>query len=271
MIRERHLTAVPARSTSKKWWLLAMVMIVAALSLFFFKKISIEHGEARAPSSDALTAESHPGMTSEQRPRDRTNGSRPTAPLQPAGDSENAQAEPEQPDLRTLPIREVALKYREGRFNAFFNEKKFFDELSGGGAERVTDLKAELQRTDDLATLPSDVSFMEDKPPVILERMAMIDMLKQLAKTDPAARDAIVSLVAMPVNSSLQAHVIKAVMGDKYDLLFGLAGIDANLAVETFSKLESAAVKSFLRPAVLTGLSEGGLPPDEVSRLTGNL
>ncbi|MET0403471.1 MAG: hypothetical protein ABW123_13750 [Cystobacter sp.] len=178
---------------------------------------------------------------------------------------------PELPAARREAIRAVARTYREGRFNAFFRESTVLEELRQGGRENIVALQEELADVSALAALPAETRIVENRPEAVLDRMAMIDLLHTLAPEDASAREAMVALALTPVDPTLPDMAKKNLVGEKYDLLFRLAQLDRQRAVNTFARLESDALKRLLRNALLTGLYESGATADEVERLTQRL
>lgn len=169
-------------------------------------------------------------------------------------------------------VRQAARQYRAGRFNAFFRKEAFIEELSREGTgPKIAALKQELADPTALQQLPANTQFLEAKPEPVLERMAMIDMLFELAPSDPTARDAMTSLALSPIDRGLPDSVKKGLVGEKYDLLFRLAQVDRRLAVDTYTKLESQKLKNLLLEALVAGLSESGATPDEVRRIVASL
>ncbi|MCK8499042.1 hypothetical protein [Myxococcus fulvus] len=172
---------------------------------------------------------------------------------------------------RREAARQSARQYRAGRFNAFFRKEVFVEELARDGASRIDGLRGELADPTALQQLPADARFMENKPEPVLERMAMIDLLFELAPNEPAARDAMTSLALSPIDSGLSDSVKKGLVGEKYDLLFRLAQVDRQLAVDTYTRLDNPRLKSLLREALMAGLAESGASPAEVQRMTAHL
>ncbi|NVJ20706.1 MULTISPECIES: hypothetical protein [Myxococcus] len=167
--------------------------------------------------------------------------------------------------------RQSAREYRAGRFNAFFRKEVFVEELTREGGARIVALRNELADPTALQQLPPGAQFLETKPEPVLERMAMIDLLFELAPQEPTAREAMTSLALTPIDSTLPDSVKKGLVGEKYDLLFRLAQVDRQLAVDTYSKLENPRLKDLLREALFAGLAESGANPDEVRRMTAHL
>ncbi|WP_338871451.1 hypothetical protein [Myxococcus stipitatus] len=213
---------------------------------------------ARAPAMAAIVPAPHP----------RPAPSAP-APSEPAV-SEDDEEDPVVMERREA-ARESARQYRAGRFNAFFRKAAFIEEFTRQGLARIHGLRDELADVSALRQLPEDARFLEDKPEPVLERMAMIDLLFELAPSERAAREAMTSLALSPIDSGLPDSVKKGLVGEKYDLLFRLAQVDRQLAVDTFAKLENPKLKNLLREALIAGLAESGASPDEVQRMTAHL
>lgn len=196
---------------------------------------------------------------------------RPETPVAaPAGTAparDEARAEREQREA----ARQAAREYRAGRFNAFFRKEVFVEELTREGGARIVAMRDELADPTALQQLPPGAQFLETKPEPVLERMAMIDLLFELAPQEPAAREAMTSLALTPIDSALSDSVKKGLVGEKYDLLFRLAQVDRQLAVDTYSKLENPRLKNLLREALFAGLAESGASPAEVQRMTAHL
>jgi hypothetical protein len=168
-------------------------------------------------------------------------------------------------------VRQAAHQYRVGRFDAFFREDTLLQEFAEAGPARLSALKAELADPAALAALPEGTQFLESKPDAVLERMSMIDILNSAAAKDTGARDAMVELALAPIDTSLSDTAKKALVGEKYDILFRLAQLDRQLAVDTYARLDNPKLMSLLREALIAGLAEAGATQDEVKRLTQHL
>ncbi|QSQ11381.1 hypothetical protein [Myxococcus landrumensis] len=222
------------------------------------------------PTSPQTPAPPEPPIAPSPTPRVAAPPPRPipSAPVPPAeAPQPEDTATPEQREA----AREAAREYRAGRFNAFFRKAAFMEEFARQGLTRIRGLRDELADPSALRQLPPDARFLENKPEPVLERMAMIDLLFELAPSEPSARDAMTSLALSPIDRGLPDSVKKGLVGEKYDLLFRLAQVDRQLAVDTFAKLESPKLKNLLREALIAGLAESGASPDEVQRMTAHL
>ncbi|MCY1019998.1 hypothetical protein [Pyxidicoccus sp. MSG2] len=229
-------------------------------------------GSGQAPGAAVLTPGARGASTPAARPGAQpatATGQAAQAPA-PAGPAaqDPAQAAQEQREA----ARQTARQFRAGRFNAFFRKEVFLEELAKEGTgPKIAALKDELADLSALQQLPAGTQFMETKPEPVLERMAMIDLLFELAPTDPAARDAMTSLALSPIDRELSDSVKKGLVGEKYDLLFRLAQVDRRLAVDTYTKLESQKLKNLLLEALVAGLAESGASPDEVRQIVAHL
>ncbi|ABF86962.1 hypothetical protein MXAN_5441 [Myxococcus xanthus DK 1622] len=174
-------------------------------------------------------------------------------------------------ETRRDAIQKAARSYREGRFNVFFREEAFIQELANHGVENVAALQDALADTRSLSALPDDTRFTEQRPETVLDRMAMIDLLHTLAPEDDSARAAMLALATSPIDPSLSDVAKKGLVGEKYDLFFKLAQIDRQAAVDAFGRLDNPKLRSLLREALLAGLHESGASYEEVQRLTRHL
>jgi hypothetical protein len=230
-------------------------------------------GTGQTPGAAALTPGARGASTPAARP-----GAQPATATGQAAQAPQVPAEPSLQDpaqaaqAQREAARQAARQYRAGRFNAFFRKDVFIEELSREGTgPKIAALKDELTDLSALQQLPAGTQFMETKPEPVLERMAMIDLLFELAPRDAAARDAMTSLALAPIDRELSDSVKKGLVGEKYDLLFRLAQVDRRLAVDTYTKLESQRLKNLLLEALVAGLAESGATPDEVRQIVAHL
>lgn len=247
---------------------LAMLALGVAGLAVFATRTAPEGPAPSQPAASPATAARAPAMAAiAPAPHSRPALSAP-APSEPAVSEDDE--DPVVMEQREA-ARESAREYRAGRFNAFFRKAAFLQELTRQGLARIHGLRDELADVSALRRLPEDARFLEDKPEPVLERMAMIDLLFELAPSERAAREAMTSLALSPIDSGLPDSVKKGLVGEKYDLLFRLAQVDRQLAVDTFAKLENPKLKNLLREALIAGLAESGASPDEVQRMTAHL
>ncbi|EYF03849.1 Hypothetical protein CAP_5113 [Chondromyces apiculatus DSM 436] len=187
---------------------------------------------------------------------------------------EEAQAGARQGDPRRAAIstvREAARQYRVGRQNIFFDEAAFLAAMPEVDARYLSTLQEELERASELAALPASTRFMGDRPEVVLERMAMIDLLAGLAEHEQGATDALVALLVAPIDGALPEVAKKALVGERYDMLVALVQVDREAAMEAFSRIEHRELRRLLRPALLKGLYEEGLSVEAADEMTAHL
>lgn len=163
--------------------------------------------------------------------------------------------------------REAASTFRQGQNNAFFDEASYARSFAANGGQGVENLRNELRNTAALEALPEDVDFFKDAPEAVLDRMAMIDMLGTIAKDDDKALDALVEIATSPLDASLPPHVIRALVGEKYDAFAELARHDWKAASSAFSVLDNDKLKEAMRPALVGGLVDSGTPNEEAVRM----
>ncbi len=172
---------------------------------------------------------------------------------------------------RQLAIRQVVKLYRDAKFNVFADTGEAIRVLVSSGSGGISDLVSLLENTEELRELPSDIVFMEAKPDIVIERMAAIDMLKEMAATDPAAREALVKQILEPMDRDWPSQVTKSVAGDKYDMLLGLARLDADMAVQVYRTVKSNVLQEYLRPALIAGLYEADISLEKRTKMLENL
>lgn len=215
--------------------------------------------------------ESSPGTAIALQRAQSAGPERSTAVSYTEGHPPAASTAEQEPLLReAAAIRAAVLRYSEGRFNAFIDEESVLPELTRTSKRWAVMLSDWLGDTSELEALPADIQFQRNRPKAILERMSMIDLLTQAARTDPQARQALVAAVEAPISPELPVHVKRALVGERYDILFRLAQFDTKSAVSLFSSFPAAA-QDVLRPALLSGLAEGGISQDEAVRLVGDI
>lgn len=174
-------------------------------------------------------------------------------------------------------ISELALAFQEGQNNIFFDEAAFLSRFAQGGRRRIDAVADELRRLDGLATLPSDTRFMESKPKVFKERMAMIDLLAGYLHHDigmdsrKAALDALTELARSSIPHSASAATKKALLSEKYDSILLLAHFDKEQALSAIAQLTNSQLKLQLLPAIATGLRMGGMDEKQALELVSNL
>lgn len=190
------------------------------------------------------------------------------APAVAAGEVHTASSPPslKPPEASTVDpstARKVAVEYEKSKLNAFFDGKVFLANAVASGKLSVKALTDQLLSTQELHTLPPDGHVITDRPAVVLERMAMIDTLEGLAEVDHAALDGLVEVGSAPIDKGLAVHVKRAVAAERYDVFIALARTNWDTTRSAFLGLQNQAMMALVRPALIAGLVDSGLPRAE--------
>lgn len=164
----------------------------------------------------------------------------------------------------TRSARQVAQEYRLGRMNLFFNEKQFLQQIVG--SELVDELGHELIDVEELKHLPPTTSYRINQPPIVLERMAMIDLLGDLSDRDPRARDELMAVILEPIDSKLPDHLKRLLVGEKSDALTALTKRDQAFGLAVYANVSGDTLKALLRPALIRGLYDAGIMGNELEQ-----
>lgn len=170
---------------------------------------------------------------------------------------------PEASTVDPRTARKVAIEYEKSKLNAFFDGKAFVANAVVSGKLSAKALTDQLLSTQELQTLPADGHVLTDRPAVVLERMAMIDTLEALVEDDHAALDALVEVGSAPIDKGLAVHVKRAVAAERYDVFIALARTNWDATKSAFLGLQNPALMALVRPALIAGLVDSGLPRAE--------
>lgn len=217
----------------------------------------LQFSAPRAPATAAT-----PGATA----RDAASGGKPSEAERLAHQtpgSPSAELPESNPNVDPGTARGVAIEYNKGKFNAFFDGKAFLANAMASGKLSVKALKDQLLSTQELRALPPDVRVLTDKPAAVLERMAMIDTLEALAEDDRTALDALVEVGSAQIDRGLAVQVKRAVAAERYDVFTALARKNWDLTRTTFLSLQNPALMELVRPALIAGLVDSGIPRAE--------
>lgn len=157
-----------------------------------------------------------------------------------------------------------------GRSDIFFDELQTTKVFRQGGPRWVAALRSELENTEAVEALPVGVIYTESRPQVVVQRMAMIDLLDELAKDDPTALHSMFELAEQPIDSGLPDHVKRVLIGERYDLLFRLVQHDQEGAFALFGSYPGGQQKTLL-PALVGGLEEAHVSNEAAQRLLSRL
>lgn len=230
----------------------------------------VEAGPPPAASPQVAHPEPAPPLKAlNQRPRPQV-GDMPSVITNPPP-ALAARMEQGSPDALAEFVRSAAVEFRTGRDNVFFKEKDFLREFAKGGPGRIEALKAELMTTRDLESLPADVNYRLQARGVVVERMGMIDILEGLARDDRTALRTLSDVAEHSIDKNLPPHVKRALVGDKFDAFVSLTRVDRELAFKTFSRLPTSELKKLMQPALIGGLVDSGMDPDEATQMVRRL
>jgi hypothetical protein len=164
-------------------------------------------------------------------------------------------------------LRALAMQHWRGRSNAFFQEEDSRLSFAELGEVGLAGLHQQLSSVEDLQALPADVDFMRDRPAAAMERMAMLDLLGELAEQDPAALSKLADLARAPIDRNLPDHVKRVLVVERHEVLTNLARLDWMQAASSFAELPGEGLRELLRPALIEGLMSGGMAHEEAQRL----
>ncbi|AKT39371.1 hypothetical protein [Chondromyces crocatus] len=255
----------PRRPTAFTLLSVALLLGPIAWSLLGEAPASAERNAAR-PASPSLDVERHaappPAPAQATSPSPRTDG---------LGSERSPEEAPDAEHEARVAIRQAAWQYRAGRQNIFFDEVAFLDALPLRDPRYLSRLRDELTRADELHALPSGTRFSTDRPAAIVERMAMLDLLAELAHRDDEAIEAMVDLLLAPIDGASSEVARKALVGERYDLLVALVQADRSAAFEAFTRIPHEGLRRLLKPALLKGLYELGLSVEAADAMTTHL
>ena len=120
-----------------------------------------------------------------------------------------------------------------------------------------------------LNNLSIEKSIVEDRPLVVLERMAALDMLSYLmeSKNDDlnsgAAKHALESLIDDEIEEGLSPVAQNIILAEKFDALVILMSDDPQMARHLVWKVEKPGLRKVLEHAALSALVNSGMPHEE--------
>lgn len=173
-------------------------------------------------------------------------------------------------------LRRDALTYRQGRDNIYFREEEFLKQLAGDGARGVSRIKDELRSLSELESLPAGTRIAETKPRQVMERMGMIDILEGFLSHElgdagrevvSATQTALRDLMLDPLPAGISLQTKRILVAEKFDCLVVLARHQRESALSIFAQITDARLRESLRPALLGGLLDSGMNPDEAEKL----
>ena len=218
------------------------------------------------------TSEPPVPLSEPPRAAEKQTSANPTAARLPNSESVVESDKPGDPP--SAAAQQLAWSYYQGLNNAFFDRDAFLRELPQGGAPLIVPLRGVLMDPRPLMGLRPDVQVSQEKPPVVMQRMAMLDLLGSLARRpggqDSAvardARFALGAIVSGPWDRELPEHVKRVALAERYDALVRLALADGEFAIRITQGLTPETLRDRLHPALVDGLRASGVPSEEISK-----
>lgn len=164
-------------------------------------------------------------------------------------------------------VRERALSFYVGRDNVFFDELSNLKQIWEQD-RNLAQLRQEFLRTSSLDALDADANLFSQRPRPVMERIAMLDVLKGYLEHDVGqnarhtARQALEEIVVSSVPHNVSEQTKKILVMEKYEALQLLAQYQPDQAVLTFKSLNNPLLARLLLPALSDGLARAGLAPE---------
>lgn len=249
-------------------FVVSTVTIVACVAALVAASV-LSPPEATGPARGA--GEPRAGQPARQeREGARSEVARP-APRSPTRVVQDPNVAPEaEPDDRP-PAQSAAVEYHEGRRNAFFDPGEFRQRLREASPELLRGLRSALLDAGTLDELPAGTQFARDTPSAVTDRMAMIDLLGDLADEDEDAVAALIEVIKAPIDVRKPEHVKRVLLVEKYEALSLLANKDWKRAQGVFAELRGEGIKEVLRPAMIEGLAAAGVPYEQAAAMAAEV
>lgn len=163
------------------------------------------------------------------------------------------------------PLWQAARAYRTGKTNIYFSRAELLQDLLAHDEEGVQRLGAAL------ASAPQGEVSEEAPNDEVLDRMAAIDLLEGFAEepltahNQADARRALHALALQELPPQLDSARKGVMVGERYDAFTALTRIDPALAFRAYRSLADDARREVLKPALMAGLVDRGVPRGEVT------
>ena len=159
---------------------------------------------------------------------------------------------------------------RQARQSIFFDETAYVRTLLDDD-ETIAELEHTLQRTDELLSLSDDEDLRRSRPAIVLDRMVVIDTLELIAASDAAestaASEALGWIATGDLPTGLPRVATRVLAGEAYDALAALARVSAVEAFDVYGRIAATRRGPALRPALIAGLMDTGVPGREAEQL----
>lgn len=167
-------------------------------------------------------------------------------------------------------IREKAMSFYVGQDNVFFDELKYLKQFWEED-RNFAQLRREFLLTNSLNTLDAEAKLFSQRPRPVMERIAMLDILKGYLEHDVgedarhAAKQALESIVDMSLPRNISDQTKRILVMEKYEALQLLAQYQPEQAILSFRHLNNEPLARLLLPALNDGLVRAGLSPELVA------
>lgn len=176
-----------------------------------------------------------------------------------------------------LSVANLATEYRERRDSVNFDEKAFLSSILNGGIffGKAVELLRDTNRL--LEMIPVEDHYYITKPAILLERMAVVDMMKAIHDQEldfasqQKARGVLRDVIEMSIPRDLPEHIKKILASEKYDAMQLLAQLSPDEAMSAYDRVSNERMRSILRSAIDEGLSRSTLSESELSNIRQRL
>lgn len=169
--------------------------------------------------------------------------------------------------------------YRSRKHNAFSVPQTARQDVLQAGPGLLADLETFLDDDRELVALPTPTQVLHGHPPVVLERMAVLDILELVATTEalPGDRTSGEAPLVQQAQDMLAARVTRgaaegesAVLrgvrrAEQHDALLALMHANPKRGLELYAALNTRTAR-FLQSAVMLALIDLGMPEGEALR-----
>lgn len=172
--------------------------------------------------------------------------------------------------------RALASTYRASRNNILFDEKQFLADARVADKKLLQHISDELHNTNLLMSL-ADEDYYKTRPPILLERMAMMDMLRGFFENDfdasvrAESNNALSQVIDSSIPKNTPDYIKKILATEKYDAMRILAQYDPEAAYDKYSRLSNETLKHILLSALESGLEKTTTTTDKVVQIKQQL
>ena len=169
-----------------------------------------------------------------------------------------------------LEVQTFLWDFRGARSGLFFDQEAFVRDALEADGDLAAHLGAYLADLSGIQPLTSGQDIREERPQILLDRMAGIDLLEAMAAGSDAAvarqgREVLRAAAVRPIDGGWSDQKRRVALAEKYDLLTALTHVDAEEGLRAWRSL-GGSMRSLTRPGMVGALIDRGLPRDQVAR-----